>query len=392
VAAPFSEPARIQRFPRWPEADSGLPALSITSHPVIFAEMKQFFTSTLLEWNKNDNTRSMPWKGEKDPYRIWLSEIILQQTRVEQGWAYYERFILNYPTVKELAAAPEEAAFRLWQGLGYYARCKNMLAAAKQIVSQYHGHFPNTYDSIRSLKGVGPYTAAAIASFAFNLPHAVLDGNVFRVLSRYFDIDTPIDSTTGKKQFTELAQELLPHGESAAYNQSIMDFGAVICKPQLPACHSCPLAKKCKAFQLGLTALLPVKTKKLVIRKRYFYYLVLQHGDNVYIRKRTESDIWQNLHEFILIETTGPEDTATLQSSAAFKNIVKDIRYNMDAASSTFKQQLTHQTIHSQFLLLTVAQMPEIPGYVAVRRDQLDQYAFPKTITDFLKNRELTLF
>ncbi len=354
--------------------------------------MKQFFTNALLEWNDNENTRSMPWKGEKDPYRIWLSEIILQQTRVEQGWAYYEKFILNYPTVQELAAAPEEAVFRLWQGLGYYARCKNMLAAAKQIVSQYHGHFPNTYDSIQSLKGVGPYTSAAIASFAFNLPHAVLDGNVFRVLSRFFDIDTPIDSTAGKKQFTDLAQELLPHGQSASYNQSIMDFGAVVCKPQQPACQSCPLSKKCKGFQQGLTALLPVKSKKLVIKKRYFYYLVLGHKDNVYIRKRTENDIWQNLHEFILIETPGPEDLATLQSSAAFKAVMKDIRYNMDAASATFKQQLTHQTIHSQFLILSVSKKPEIPGYTAIPRDQLDLYAFPKTITDFLRNKELTLF
>jgi A/G-specific adenine glycosylase len=354
--------------------------------------MKQFFTTTLLDWNQHENTRSMPWKGEKDPYRIWLSEIILQQTRVEQGWAYYEKFILHYPTVQELAAAPEEAAFRLWQGLGYYARCKNMLAAAKQIVTQFHGHFPDTYEAIQSLKGIGPYTAAAIASFAFNLPHAVLDGNVFRVLSRYFDIETPIDSTAGKKQFTELAQELLPQDHSATYNQSIMDFGAVVCKPQLPACTTCPLSKKCKAFNLGLTAVLPVKSKKLVIKKRYFYYLVLRHKNNVYIRKRTESDIWQNLHEFILIETTGPQDTATLQSTPSFKSILKDIRYNIDTASATFKQQLTHQTIHSQFLTLLVSQKPEIDGYMAISWEQLDNYAFPKTITDFLKNRELSLF
>lgn len=354
--------------------------------------MKQFFTNTLLEWNKHENTRSMPWKGEKDPYRIWLSEIILQQTRVEQGWAYYERFILNYPTVQELAAAPEEAVFRLWQGLGYYARCKNMLAAARQIVSGYHGHFPNTYETIQSLKGIGPYTAAAIASFAYNLPHAVLDGNVFRVLSRFFDIDTPIDSTAGKKQFSELAQELLPHGQSASYNQSIMDFGAVVCKPQQPSCSTCPLAGKCKAFQLGLTGLLPVKTKKLVIKKRYFYYIVLQYKDQVYIRKRTENDIWQNLHEFMLIETPGPEDVTALQSSAAFKDVMKDIRYNMDAVSGAFKQQLTHQTIHSQFLMLSVNKKPEMPGYMAIPRNQLDHYAFPKTITDFLSNRELTLF
>jgi A/G-specific adenine glycosylase len=354
--------------------------------------MKQFFTPALLEWNQNENSRSMPWKGEKDPYRIWLSEIILQQTRVEQGWAYYENFIQAYPTVQHLAAAPEEAVFRLWQGLGYYARCKNMLAAARQIVEQFHGHFPNTYDAIQSLKGVGPYTAAAIASFAFNLPHAVLDGNVFRVLSRYFDIDTPIDSTTGKKQFTALAQELLPHAQSAAYNQSIMDFGAVICKPQQPACSICPLAKKCKALQLNLIGLLPVKTKKLVIKKRYFYYLVLQYKDKIYIRKRTESDIWQNLHEFILIETQQPADIPTLQTMPIFKNTLVDMSYNIDGTSAAFKQQLTHQTIYSQFIFMSVKKQPEMPGYIAVPRTQLDDFAFPKTITDFLKSRELSLF
>lgn len=354
--------------------------------------MNQFFTSTLLEWNQRDNTRSMPWKGEKDPYRIWLSEIILQQTRVEQGWAYYEKFIQAYPTVKHLAEAPEEAVFRLWQGLGYYARCKNMLAAAKQIVTNFHGQFPNTYDSIASLKGIGPYTAAAIASFAFNLPHAVLDGNVFRVLSRFFDIDTPIDSTAGKKQFTALAQELLPDGQSAAYNQSIMDFGAVVCKPQQPACSSCPLNKRCKARQQNLVALLPVKSKKLVIKKRYFYYLVLQYRDNIYIRKRTESDIWQNLHEFILVEATVPLTVPELENLPAFKERLGNMRYNIDGVSANMKQQLTHQTIYSQFILLSTHQQPEIPGYTAVPRNTLDAYAFPKTITDFLLTRTLSLF
>ncbi|SFE72916.1 A/G-specific DNA-adenine glycosylase [Chitinophaga sp. CF118] len=334
----------------------------------------------------------MPWKGEKDPYRIWLSEIILQQTRVEQGWAYYENFIQAYPTVQDLAAAPEEAVFRLWQGLGYYARCKNMLAAARQIVEQFHGHFPNTYESIQSLKGVGPYTAAAIASFAFNLPHAVLDGNVFRVLSRFFDIDTPIDSTAGKKQFTTLAQELLPHAQSAVYNQSIMDFGAVICKPQQPACNICPLAKKCKALQLNLTTLLPVKSKKLVVKKRYFNYLVLQYKDKLYIRKRIENDIWQNLHEFILVETQQPADISTLRTMPVFKNTLGDMRYNIEGMSAAFKQQLTHQKIYSQFIYLSVSKQPEMPGYIAVPRKQLDDFAFPKTITDFLKSGELSLF
>jgi A/G-specific adenine glycosylase len=267
-----------------------------------------------------------------------------------------------------------------------------MLAAARQIVEQFHGHFPNTYEAIQSLKGVGPYTSAAIASFAFNLPHAVLDGNVYRVLSRFFDIDTPIDSTAGKKQFAELAQELLPHSQSAAYNQSIMDFGAVICKPQQPACHICPLSKKCKALQLNLIGLLPVKTKKLVIKKRYFYYLVLQYKDKLYIRKRIENDIWQNLHEFILIETQQPADISTLQSMPVFKNTLGDMRYNVEGTSAAFKQQLTHQTIYSQFIYLSVAKEPEMPGYIAVPRIQLDEFAFPKTITDFLKSKELSLF
>jgi len=206
--------------------------------------MKTFFTAQLLEWNHQHNSRTMPWKGIKDPYHIWLSEIILQQTRVEQGLPYYERFITTYPTIQDLAAAPDEAVFRLWQGLGYYARCKNMLAAARQVVQTYKGRFPDTYEQIQSLKGIGPYTAAAIASFAFNSHHAVLDGNVFRVLSRYFGIDTPVDSTAGKKEFAALAQELLPAGQSAVYNQSIMDFGAGVCKPQQPLCHQCPLAGK----------------------------------------------------------------------------------------------------------------------------------------------------
>jgi A/G-specific adenine glycosylase len=354
--------------------------------------MTEFFTSTLLHWNKYDNSRTMPWKGEKDPYRIWLSEIILQQTRVEQGWAYYEKFIQEYPTVQQLAAAPEDNVFRLWQGLGYYARCRNMLAAARQIVANHHGHFPNTHESISALKGIGPYTAAAISSFAYNLPHAVLDGNVYRILARFFDIDTPIDSTAGKKQFSALAQELLPEGQSAAYNQSIMDFGAVVCKPQQPLCTTCPLAKKCKALKNGLVSLLPVKTKKLVIKKRYFYYLVLQYKDNIYIRKRLESDIWQNLHEFILVETSGPVTIQELEALPAFQNKLENTRYNIDGLSAAFKQQLTHQTIHSQFVMLTATQRPELPDYMAVPRKELDAYAFPKTITDFLQAKSLSLF
>jgi len=353
---------------------------------------RHFFTEKLLDWNREVNTRNMPWKGEKDPYRIWLSEIILQQTRVEQGWPYYERFIQHYPTVEKLATAPEEEVFRLWQGLGYYARCKNMLAAAREITNTYLGKFPNQYEQIKSLKGIGPYTAAAIASFAFNLPYAVLDGNVFRVLSRYFGIETPIDSTAGKKQFDTLAQELLPDGASAAYNQSIMDFGAVVCKPQQPLCEDCPLRKKCVALQQQLVPLLPIKTKKLQIKKRYFNYLLVNYKEQVFIRKRTDSDIWQNLHEFLLIETAAPSDITALQTSEAFRNYFGNTKPEIERVSAPFKQQLTHQTIHSQFISIHVKKPPVLPGFILVPRNSLNNYAFPKTITTFLESNHLQLF
>ncbi|WP_143308280.1 A/G-specific adenine glycosylase [Chitinophaga vietnamensis] len=346
-----------------------------------------FFTEKLLEWNKDLNTRSMPWKGEKDPYRIWLSEIILQQTRVEQGWPYYERFIQHYPTVSQLAAAPDEEVFRLWQGLGYYARCKNMLAAAREIATTYKGKFPDQYEQIKSLKGIGPYTAAAIASFAFDLPHAVLDGNVFRVLSRFFGIDTPIDSTEGKKQFATLAQDLLPPAHSTAYNQSIMDFGAVVCKPQQPLCEECPLQKKCAAYHQQLISLLPVKTKKLQIKKRYFTYILATFKDQVYIRKRTGNDIWQNLHEFILLETPAATDITALQTDPGFLQLFGKNKPAIERVSPLFKQQLTHQTIHSQFITIALQKPLESPAYTAVPFSDLNNYAFPKTITTYLESK-----
>ncbi|ASZ10558.1 A/G-specific adenine glycosylase [Chitinophaga pendula] len=352
---------------------------------------KAYFTTSLLEWNNTENTRSMPWKGEKDPYKIWLSEIILQQTRVEQGWPYYERFIQNYPTVKLLAQAPEEEVFRLWQGLGYYARCKNMLAAARQIVTDFNAQFPSSYHDIQSLKGIGPYTAAAIASFAFNLPHAVLDGNVFRVLARYFNIFTPIDSTAGKKEFSTLAAELLPPHASAQYNQAIMDFGAVICKPQQPACHQCPVTSRCEALKQQTISNLPVKSKKLVIKHRYFHQIVVRHKDHVYLHKRTASDIWQNLHEFFLIETPEPADLSQLLQTEAFQTHLGNTSHQIVKVSRSFKQQLTHQTIHSQFIEINTSRKPSLPDLFPVHHSELDKYAFPKTITDFLTDNSLRL-
>jgi A/G-specific adenine glycosylase len=353
---------------------------------------KDFFSTALLRWNKLENRRQMPWKGEKDPYRIWLSEIILQQTRVEQGWPYYERFTSQYPDVLKLAAAADEEVFRLWQGLGYYARCKNMLAAAREVASVHKGKFPDTYEGIVSLKGIGTYTAAAIASFAFNLPHAVLDGNVYRVLARYFDINTPIDSTAGKKLFTALAAEMLPAKEPATFNQSIMDFGAVVCKPQSPDCPNCPLNSHCEAYNVGTVSELPVKTKKLKIKTRYFNYLFVEYKGHVYIRKRTEKDIWQNLHELVLLETPSETSVEELTASPAFRKLPGKQTFNITQVSPLLKQQLTHQTIYTRFIHLRFEKsVPQLGDWTAVPLDQLQQYAFPKTIISYLQSQQLAL-
>ncbi|MCU0351219.1 MAG: A/G-specific adenine glycosylase [Flavobacterium sp.] len=234
-----------------------------------------FFTSSLMYWHGTLNLRTMPWKGIKDPYKIWLSEIILQQTRVDQGMSYYEKFVANYPTIQDLATAKDEDVFKLWEGLGYYNRCTNLLFTARKVVTEFKGVFPTTYDELLTLKGVGPYTAAAIASFAYNLPYAVVDGNVFRVLARFFGIDTATDSTTGKQLFTQLANEVLDKVEPAKFNQAIMDFGATVCKPALPNCSSCTLQTKCTAYKKGLVNQLPIKEKVLTKKNRF-----LEKGKN----------------------------------------------------------------------------------------------------------------
>src|SRR5579875_533215 len=233
------------------------------------AATQKNFVKGLLRWNETGNQRPMPWKGEKNPYKIWLSEIMLQQTRVEQGVHYYQRFVDAFPTVQHLAHAPEQQVFKLWEGLGYYSRCKNLIATAQYITQNLNGVFPNTYEALLNLRGIGPYTAAAIGSFAYNLPYAVLDGNVFRVLSRIFDIETPIDTTEGKKLFAALAQQLLPKHKACTYNQAIMDFGATVCKP-VPECAHCFFNQQCAAYLHNKQLLLPVKSKQLQVKERWF--------------------------------------------------------------------------------------------------------------------------
>ena len=330
----------------------------------------------------------MPWKGEKDPYKIWLSEVILQQTRVEQGWSYYEKFLATFPTVHHLAVAPEQQVFKLWEGLGYYTRCRNLIATAKRIDAEYNGEFPNTYEKILSLKGIGPYTAAAIASFAFGLPHAVVDGNVTRVLSRYFGDPTPIDTAAGKKLFTELADHLLDKEQPDIYNQAIMDFGATICLPRNPLCADCMQQAGCQAWQKGWTTQLPVKEKSIQKKQRWFYYFIVEVADDkVYIRQRTKKDIWQGLFEFVLWETDGPVyfNDNRLPPSEFLGQLFDGQALTVRYISSIYRQELSHQTIRGQFLTVRIKKpLPSLKDYDLVRREQLQEYAFPGFINNWL--------
>jgi A/G-specific adenine glycosylase len=350
---------------------------------------KQFFTKQLLKWAKTID-RPMPWKGEKNPYFIWLSEIILQQTRVEQGLPYFLKFKAKYPTVHDLANAPEDEVMKLWEGLGYYSRARNLHFTAKNISENLKGKFPKTLDEILKLKGVGVYTAAAIASFAYDLPHAVVDGNVYRVLSRYFGIDTPIDSTQGKKEFSALADVLLAKKKAATYNQAIMDFGAIQCKPKLADCKKCFLKKNCQAFQSGKVYGLPVKSKKIKKQTRHFNYLVL----NVWVQKRMQKDIWQNLYEFPLIETESLLKKDVLSKHDLWEDLIGDVDYKIKHISTPFRQQLTHRTIIATFLEIDLPANFSIKknAYIKVDRKNLSKFAFPKIIDLYLKDNSLNLY
>jgi A/G-specific adenine glycosylase len=336
------------------------------------------FASELLQWHRKENRREMPWKGEKNPYRIWLSEVILQQTRVEQGLKYYENFIRTFPDIHALADAPEDQVFKQWEGLGYYSRCRNLIATAKMIAHEMKGEFPKEFESIIKLKGVGNYTASAIASFAYGLPYAVLDGNVFRVLSRLFDLQTPVDSTEGRKEFSQLAQSLLPSAYSAEYNQAIMDFGATICKP-VPECSRCFFHHSCLAFLKGKQNSLPVKEKTGKLRVRHFNYFVLHYKQQIAIQKRTSKDIWQELFEFPLIERNQPVSQILEEFEKQY-----GIRYSLLSESKS-TQRLTHQIIHFHFIELELPEKPE--GFEWTDRSGISQLAFPKTLKQYISLR-----
>jgi A/G-specific adenine glycosylase len=343
------------------------------------------FSSILLKWNEQKNDRQMPWKGEKDPYKIWLSEIILQQTRVGQGLKYYTRFIKVFPDVHQLANASEQSIYKCWEGLGYYSRCKNLIATARNVSKNLKGKFPDNYDEIVKLKGIGPYTAAAIASFAFNEKRAVVDGNVFRVLARIFGIDEPIDSAGGKKTFNVLAEKLIDKKNPALYNQAIMDFGASVCKP-MPTCEQCPFKKKCTAFLNDKVFTLPVKGKKVSIKKRWFNYVLLEHKEEIAVRQRNEKDIWHNLFEFLLVESGKGLDEKEIVKEVKKKRWVGVNDYEIEYVSPVFKQQLSHQLIEGRFTKLKLSKKPELPPDILwIRKKEIKKYAFPMFINQHLK-------
>ena len=324
------------------------------------------FAQTLLKWFEAYG-RELPWRETSDPYAIWLSEIILQQTQVKQGWDYWQRFMRRWPTVNDLAAASEDEVLREWQGLGYYSRARNLHYAARQIVAL--GHFPDTLEEIKQLKGVGDYTAAAIGSIAFGLPAAVVDGNVYRVLARYFGVETAINSTEGKKEFAALAQSLLPETSAGLYNQAIMDFGAIQCTPQSPKCVVCPLQESCEALRTGKVSTLPVKEKKLKIKERHLIYIYIRCQGETAIHRRGEGDIWQGLWEPFLME---------------------DGRWKMEdglrCVAKGMRHVLTHRVLTADFYLWETETRPELPeDYIWIREEDIDNYGIPRLVDKRLK-------
>lgn len=373
------------------------------------------FASTIVSWF-GECGRDLPWRHTKDAYAIWLSEVILQQTRIVQGQAYWERMMERWPSVEALAAASEDEVLRMWQGLGYYSRARNLHEAARQVVAM--GRFPDSLKGIKALKGVGDYTAAAIACFAFSVPAAVVDGNVYRVLARYFDIDVPINSSQGKKVFAELAQSLLPQSEAVAYNQGIMDFGAMVCTPMAPRCAECPLMLSCAAFRSGRVDVLPVKLKTVKVRERHLAYVFVrcwERGDGVpmtAIHRRSKGDIWQGLWEPFNASVaderaSSPEEIARMLYSKCSEvdgaevllrqgeGLSADMDFPAGKCNSKLpvlrlvakgvKHVLTHRILLVDFYMLDVTSRPALPdGYVWVSEEELERYAMPKVIVKYV--------
>jgi A/G-specific adenine glycosylase len=344
------------------------------------------FAEEIIDWYQL-HKRDLPWRNTDDPYIIWLSEIIMQQTRVEQGTPYFNRFAEKYPTVKQFANAKEEEILKLWQGLGYYSRGRNMHHTAKIVMEEHAGYFPSSYDALIKLKGVGEYTAAAISSFSSNEARAVVDGNVFRLLSRYFGIDTPINSGKGKKLFTELANELLDKSQAGEFNQAIMEFGALQCKPKNPDCLACPLQVDCEAKRTNRIQELPVKNKLQKSRERFFNYIFVLKGNQILLNKRGPGDIWENLYDLPLFESKSLCSAYDLTQSEDFIKCFGN-QVHIKSISKPVKHILSHQKLHTNFI--SIENFSEdfltTKNWFYVSEKDLDRFAQPKLIFHFLEN------
>ncbi len=351
-----------------------------------FIDQFQYFTSKLIDWYEV-NKRDLPWRNTNNPYKIWLSEIILQQTKVSQGLEYYLKFVKNYPTVEDLANADEESVLKDWQGLGYYSRARNLHASAKYINQELKGEFPNTYNEIIKLKGVGDYTASAISSFVFNEKNAVVDGNVYRVLSRFFGLRIPIDSSKGIKEFKKLAQSIIPNDEPGIFNQAIMEFGAIQCTPKKPDCSNCPFSDNCFALENKQIDFLPVKKSKITVKPVYFYYFIIQANQKVLMKKRTEKGIWQNLYDFPLIETSSEiKDKKKIEErfKAKYKSQWEG---QFTSISEPRKHLLSHRKIIACFIHIDSTSLIEEvnPSYKSISLKKLKDYPIPKLIENYLR-------
>lgn len=357
------------------------------------AENELETSRALLVWY-NEHKRDLPWRQTKDPYMIWISEIILQQTRVAQGLEYFLRFTRRFPDVASLAAAEEDEVLKYWQGLGYYSRARNLHAAAKSIMERYGGVFPREYKEVLSLKGVGEYTAAAIVSFVWNQPYPVVDGNVFRVLSRLYALETPIDSTKGKKEFVALAGLLIDPAHAGLHNQAIMELGALQCIPQNPDCENCPLVTQCMGYASGRVQSFPVKQSKTKTRNRYFHYLYIIYKDQTWLHRRSGKDIWTGLYEFPLIETEGAMDFSQLQETPAFRRLLTGAgRLDISVGLSGVKHVLSHQVLYANFYKIEIEKENEaLKAYLAIPRKEMEKYAVPRLVHIYLENLIGNLF
>ncbi|MEN8117125.1 MAG: A/G-specific adenine glycosylase [Bacteroidota bacterium] len=332
----------------------------------------------------NNNKRELPWRNTTDPYKIWISEIILQQTRVAQGTEYYLHFVEKFPTVQKLAQASENEVLKVWQGLGYYSRARNLHTAAKYILNQFNGKFPDNYEDILKLKGIGEYTAAAITSIAFNLPYPTVDGNIYRFLSRYFGIETPIDTGKGKKEFRELSGELISESDPGFHNQALMEFGALQCIPKSPDCKNCLVMHTCFAAKNNAAEKFPVKTKKGKQTKRYFYYYLINSNDSVYLEKRTKNDIWRNLYQLPMIESKQNfSDKELLDAELPFIN---DGHLNLKSVSKQKKHILSHQVIFAKVIIAEINEdVKTSDSLIRVNKKDIYKFAVPKLVEQFLE-------